>query len=94
MASSRLGLGVSLFAASITFAATVDRDVVRVANWLVGTFTADLRVGLEGATGHEPTREHVRMTARPLQDPVAFGDGLYVYVETRIDGQASLLLPT
>lgn len=50
-------------------------DVVKVANWLVGSFDTRAQAEL------------VFMVGRPVQDPVVFGDALYVYVENRVEGE-------
>jgi hypothetical protein len=77
-----------LLTASVAFAGRVDRDVVEVAQWLVGAFDtrAQAEADLAAATSYK--HDVALMMTRPIEDPVAFQDGLYLYVENRIEGQA------
>ncbi len=63
--------------------ATAEDDVLRVANWLVGSF--DTRAQLESNRAADPANRHgvVRLVARPIQDPVVFEDAVYIYIEQR-----------
>lgn len=77
-----------LLTASAAFVGRVDRDVLEVAQWLVGAF--DTRAQAEADRAADTAYKHdvALMTTRPIEDPVAFQDGLYLYVENRIEGQA------
>ena len=69
-------LGATVLVLAATFS-TAEDDVLRIANWLVGSF--DKRAQFE--TNREAGL--VRMVGRPIQDPVVFDDGIYMYLELR-----------
>jgi CpeT protein len=77
-----------LLTASVAFAGRVDRDVVEVAQWLVGAFDTRAQAEADRAAGTAYKHDVALMMTRPIEDPVAFQDGLYLYVENRIEGQA------
>lgn len=81
------GFVTILLTASIAFAGRVDREVVQVAQWLVGAF--DTRAQAEAHRAAAPTSkpEVALMTIRAIEDPVAFEDGLCLYVESRLEGE-------
>ncbi len=81
------GFVTILLTASIAFAGRVDREVVQVAQWLVGAF--DTRAQTEAHRAAAPTSKPdvALMTIRAIEDPVAFEDGLYLYVESRLEGE-------
>jgi len=80
-------LGLSLAMAASAWAASPDRDVLRVANWLVGSFDnrAQFTADQTGNTAFQ--HDLALMTGRPVDDPVVFRDALYVYVESRREGE-------
>ncbi len=57
-----------------------EEDVLRVASWLVGSFDTRARSEPDRSSAPFP-HQIVRMVLRPIQDPVVFGDALYLYVE-------------
>jgi|CXWL01.1.fsa_nt_gi hypothetical protein len=81
-------LGVILLTASMAFGGRVDRDVVEVAEWLVGSFDTRAQAEADRAAGTAYKHDVALMVARPVEDPVTFEDGLYLYVENRLEGQA------
>src|SRR5262245_60778485 len=70
------------------YAAAPDRDVLRAANWLVGSFDNRAQAAADRTANSPYQHEVVTMVGRPVQDPVEFLDALYVYVETRRDGES------
>lgn len=66
-----------------THAGPVDAATLQVASWLVGTFDNHAQTAAERAAGSTFVHEEARLLVRPLQDPVVFLDGLYLYVEDR-----------
>lgn len=81
---------LSLFlsvAAAASWAGPPDRDSLRLANWLVGSFDTRAQVAAERAGETALTHEVASMNVRPIDDPVVFTDGLYLYVETRVEGE-------
>lgn len=81
------GFALSLLAASLVGAAPAGNDVARVVSWLVGSF--DTRAQAEADRRADTADKHdvALMVVRPVDDPVVFQDGLYVYVENRIEGE-------
>ncbi len=82
--------GLSLLlsvAAAASWAGPPDRDSLRLANWLVGSFDTRAQVAAERAGETAPIREVASMSVRPIDDPVVFTDGLYLYVEARVAGE-------
>lgn len=69
-------------------AGPVDAATLRVANWLVGDFDNHAQIAADRAAGSGFIHEEARLLVRPLQDPVVFLDGLYVYVENRRAAEA------
>ena len=65
-------------------AGPVDEDVVRVARWLAGSFDNRAQAEADLAAGTAYKHEAAQMKIRPVQDPVVFGDALYLYVEDRL----------
>lgn len=65
--------------------ATAEDDMLRVANWLVGSF--DNRAQSEA--NPEAGTRLVRMVARPIQDPVVFEDAIYIYIEQRFADEST-----
>ena len=83
-----LAVVVSLFASAAGTSA-VDAATLRLASWLVGSFDSRAQAGAAGSNNTADVREATIMTGRPLQDPVVFLDGLYVYVEHRLVREAA-----
>jgi hypothetical protein len=67
--------------------AAAQDEVLTVANWLVGSFDTRAQAEADRAAGAAHPRKLVFMAGRPVQDPVVFGDALYVYAEYRADGE-------
>ncbi len=63
--------------------ATAEDDVLRVANWLVGSFDNRTQYEASRTTGSADRDGVVRLVARPIQDPVVFEDAVYIYIEQR-----------
>lgn len=63
--------------------ATAEDDVLRVTNWLVGSFDNRAQHESNRAAGSADRDGVVRLVARPIQDPVVFEDAVYIYVEQR-----------
>lgn len=82
------GFVTILWTASIAFAGGVDRDVVEVAQRMVGSFDNRAQAEADRAAGTASKHDVALMTIRAIEDPVAFEDGLYLYVENRLEGQA------
>ncbi len=76
----------SLSRVAAAAAGPVDAEVVRAANWLVGSFDTRKQAEADTASGTAYRHDVASMIARPLQDPVVFGDALYIYVENRTGG--------
>lgn len=68
-----------------TAVASAEDDVLRVANWLVGSFDNRVQNEASRAAGSGL----VQMVARPIQDPVVFEDAVYIYMELRFAGEPS-----
>ena len=82
------GLGGCLLIAAGSIASPSDRDAMRVASWLTGSFDNRAQASAD-QSGNTPFQHDLAiMTARPVDDPVAFRDALYVYVESRREGVA------
>ncbi|MBX7185327.1 MAG: chromophore lyase CpcT/CpeT [Vicinamibacteria bacterium] len=80
-------LGVSLFATMPVHAGPPHPDVQRAASWLVGIFDnhAQAAADIAGNTAYQ--HDAAVMVGRAIQDPIEFQDGLYLYVESRRDGE-------
>jgi len=65
--------------------AAAEDDVLRVANWLVGSFDNRAQHEANVAAGSGL----IRMVARPIQDPVVFEDAVYIYIEQRFVNEAA-----
>ena len=78
-----LGL-IGFLTVATAAAGPVDEDVVRVASWLAGSFDNRAQAEADGAAGTAYKHEAAQMNVRPVQDPVVFGDALYLYVENRL----------
>lgn len=76
-----------LFLTSIVSAGPPDRDVVRAASWLVGAFDNRAQAAADVAGNTAYQHDAAVMVGRPVEDPVVFQDGLYLYVESRRDGE-------
>lgn len=70
-----------------SFAGPVDADVLRLATWMVGSFSTRAQAEADIAARTVYKHDVAFMLSRPLQDPVVFQDGLYVYVENRMEGE-------
>jgi CpeT protein len=79
---------MALLSCCLPSAARAQDDVLKVANWLVGSFDSRAQAQAEGGAGSGHRHESAFLTGRPVQDPVVFGDALYVYVEYRVDGES------
>lgn len=79
-------LGLSLLMTGRALAGAPDKDVLKVANWLVGSFDNRAQVAAaQNGAGSVP--DLAMMIGRPVEDPVVFGDALYLYVESRREGE-------
>lgn len=78
---------ISLMAVTTSVAGGPDRDVLRVANWLVGSFDNRAQVAADQTGNIAFQHDLALMTGRPVDDAVVFRDALYVYVESRRDGE-------
>lgn len=58
-----------------------DAEVLKLATAMLGRFDNGRQVEADREAGRSHIPDHVRMTVRPLQDPVVFQDGLYLYIE-------------
>lgn len=86
MKNPSAGLGWCLLMAAGSIAGASDRDAERVANWLTGSFDNRAQASVD-QSGNTPFQHDLAlMTGRPVDDPVAFRDALYVYVESRREG--------
>ena len=81
---------ISFVAVTTSMAGRPDRDVLRVANWLVGSFDNRAQVAADQTGSIALQHDLALMTGRPVDDPVVFRDALYVYVESRRDGEQLL----
>lgn len=81
------GLGASLLVAANAVAGAPHPDVLRAANWLVGSFDNRAQAAADQAANTPYQHDAAVMVARPVEDPVVFQDGLYLYVESRRDGE-------
>jgi len=79
-------LGLSMLMTGRALAGAPDKDVLKVANWLVGSFDNRAQVAAaQNSAGSVP--DLAMMIGRPVEDPVVFGDALYLYVESRREGE-------
>ena len=83
------GAVLLLFLAPSGHAGPIDADVTRAAKWLVGSFDTKQQALADIGAGTAYKHDIALMIGRPLQDPVVFVDGLYVYVENWIEGAAT-----
>ena len=81
------GLGASLLVAANAVAGAPHPDVLRAANWLVGSFDNHAQAAADQAANTPYQHDAAVMVGRPVEDPVVFQDGLYLYVESRRDGE-------
>ena len=82
-----VGLGALLLTATSAIAGAPDRDVLRAANWLIGSFDNRAQAAADVAANTPYQHDAAVMVGRPVEDPVVFQDGLYLYVESRRDGE-------
>jgi hypothetical protein len=80
-------LVISLLLAANAAAGPPHPDVVRAATWLVGSFDNSAQVLADQAANAAYRHEAMVLTGRPVEDPVVFQDGLYLYVERRVAGE-------
>lgn len=81
------GLGVCFLLVASSIAGPPDRDVLRAANWLVGSFDNRAQAAADRAADTPYQHDAAFMTGRPVDDPVVFRDALYLYVESRREGE-------
>ena len=81
------GVSASLLGAASAIAGPPHPDVLRVASWLVGSFDNRAQVASEQAANASYQHDAAVMVGRAIEDPVVFQDGLYLYVESRRDGE-------
>jgi len=81
------GLGAFFLMTASANAGPPDRDVLRVATWLVGSFDNHAQAAADQAANAPYQHDAAVMIGRPVDDPVVFQDGLYLYVESRRDGE-------
>jgi hypothetical protein len=81
------GFGVCFLLAASSVAGPSDRDVVRAANWLVGSFDNHAQAAADRAADTPYQHEAAIMIGRPVESPVVFRDAFYVYVESRREGE-------
>lgn len=81
------GLAVSLLVAAGAVAGPAHPDVLRVAGWLVGSFDNRAQAAADQAANAPYQHDAAVMVGRPIEDPVVFQDGLYLYVESRREGE-------
>jgi hypothetical protein len=79
-------VAIALIAAS-SMAGAADRDVLRVAEWLVGSFDNHAQAAADRAADAPYQHDAAIMIGRPVNDPVVFRDALYLYVESRREGE-------
>lgn len=70
-----------------SIAGAADRDVLRAASWLVGSFDNHAQAAADAAANLAYQHDAAIMVSRSVQDPVVFQDGLYLYVESRREGE-------
>lgn len=80
-------LGVSLLIAASAAAGPPHPDVLRAASWLAGSFDNRAQAEADQAANAAYQHDDAVMVGRPVEDPVVFQDGLYLYVESRRDGE-------
>ena len=81
------GVSASILVAASAIAGPPHSDVLRVASWLVGSFDNRAQVAAEQAANTSYQHDAAVMVGRAIEDPVVFQDGLYLYVESRRDGE-------
>lgn len=81
------GLASSLLTASVVCAGPPDQDLARVASWLVGSFDTRAQAEADRAAATPYRHDIALWAARPIEDAGIFKDGLYVYVEIRLEGE-------
>jgi len=81
------GLALSLLVATGALAGPPHTDTLRAANWLVGVFDNHAQAAADQASNTPFQHDAAVMVGRPVDDPVVFQDGLYLYVESRRDGE-------
>jgi hypothetical protein len=83
------GLGVCLIlnAAGSAAAGGPDREVLKVATWLAGTFDNRAQAAADQGANASYQHEATVMIGRPIEDPVDFQDALYLYVEIRREAE-------
>ncbi len=58
-------------------AGPAEGDLVRLANWLVGSIDARAQAAADEAAGAAYKHDVALMIVRPVDDPVVFGDALH-----------------
>ncbi len=81
------GAGALFLGAAIAFAGPPHSDVLLAASWLVGSFDNRAQAEADQAANTPYQHDAAVMIGRPVEDPVVFQDGLYLYVESRRDGE-------
>ena len=81
------GVAVSILVAASVVASPPHPDVLRVAGWLVGSFDNRAQAAADLAANTPYQHDAAVMVGRPVEDPVEFQDGLYLYVESRREGE-------
>ena len=87
MKNPAVGFGVVFLLAASVGAAPPDREVLRLAGWLVGTFDNQAQAAAEKALDAAARHDAVVMIGRPVNDPQEFQDALYLYMERRREGE-------
>lgn len=81
------GVAVPILMATSALAGQPHPDVLRAATWLVGSFDNQAQAAADQAANADHRHEAMVMIVRPVEDPVVFQDGLYLYVESRRAGE-------
>jgi hypothetical protein len=86
VATMSLPLGASNASASHSsgWAAPADPDVEKLATFMIGTFDTVQQAREDAANKTAYRHDVARMTVRHIQDPLAFYDAVYLYVENRL----------
>jgi hypothetical protein len=79
--------GVVFLLAANASAGSPHPDVLLAASWLVGSFDNRAQAEADEAANAPYQHDAAVMIGRPVEDPVEFQDGLYLYVESRRDGE-------
>jgi hypothetical protein len=87
MKISICGMVASVLMATNALAGQPHPDVLRAATWLVGSFDNQAQAATDQAGTSAYRHEAMVLIARPVEDPVVFQDGLYLYLETRRAGE-------